>query len=145
LIREFLNSDLQKCCEVFIQVFNTFPWNDKWTDKTACEYLKELIDNKKFIGYTLWDNSILVGAIFCHMKTHYKGDEIFVDELFISTEYQRKGYGSALMESIEKYARENSLRSITLLTSLGSPAFKFYEKLSYNQLNYLAFMYKRML
>jgi len=134
-----------KCCELFIQVFNAPPWNDKWTNETTEKYLREIIDNKRFMGYTLWENDVLTGVVFCHIKSHYKGDEIFVDELFVSPDYQRKGYGMELMGAVEKYAKENSFVNITLLTSMGSPSFKFYEKFGCRHLDYLAFMYKHIL
>ena len=136
--------DLQNCCKLFTNVFNNPPWNDEWTTETARTYLRELIDHKRFLGYTLWENDTLIGAVFSHMKNHYRGEEILVDELFVSPDCQRKGYGMLLMDEIEKYARENSFISVTLLTGAGKPAFMFYEKRGYKHLNYLAFMHKRM-
>jgi len=78
------------------------------------------------------------------METHYKGDIIFVEELFVSMEHQRKGHGAALMGKIEEYAKENSFVSVSLLTSKGSPPFKFYEKSGYTHLDFLAYMHKRI-
>ena len=144
MIKTFSIDDIQKCSELFIDVFNGSPWNDKWTSETANIYLQELIDNKRFLGFTLWDNDLLIGAVFCHMKNHYRGDEIFVDEMFISPDYQRKGYGMKLMNEVEKFAKDNSFISITLLTGKGKTAFDFYEKFGCKHLEYLAFMYKRM-
>ena len=78
------------------------------------------------------------------MKNHYRGDEIFVDEMYIAPEYQCKGYGMELMNAVENFAKENSLISITLLTGIGKPAFNFYEKFGCKHLEHLAFMYKRI-
>jgi GNAT superfamily N-acetyltransferase len=136
--------DFQKCLQLFIHVFNGEPWYDKWTDDTAFNYLQELVDNKRFLGYTLWDNGKLAGAVFAHMKSHYKGDEIFVDELFVSPDCQRSGCGMALMGAVDKFAKENFIISITLLTGLGKPSFQFFSKFGCKHLDYLAFMYKRM-
>jgi len=141
----FSQDDLQKCCELYVKVFNGSPWYDKWTNDTAHAYLRELADNNRFLGYTLWDNDVLIGAVFAHMKNHYKGEEIFIDELFISPECQRKGYGMVLMDAVEKYARENGFVSVTLLTGVNKPPFAFYEKLGYKHLSHLAFMHKRMI
>ena len=143
MIKEFSSNDLIKCCELFVRVFNGEPWNDNWTDETAYAYLHELTEHKRFLGYTLWGDDCLIGAIFSHMK-RFKYDEIFVDELFISPEYQRKGNGIMLMGAVEKFAKENSIVSVTLLTGVSKPAFYFYEKLGYKYLDYLAFMYKRI-
>ena len=144
MIKEFIQDDFQKCCELYIKVFNNPPWNDMWTNETAHIYLQELTDHKRFLGYTLWDGNLFIGAVFCHMKNHYRGDEIFIDEMYISPDYQRKGYGTELMKAVEKYAKDNSFISITLLTGKGRPAFDFYEKLGFKHLEYLAFMYKNV-
>ena len=144
MIKKFADCDLEKCCELYIEVFNQAPWNDEWTMDSAQLYLQELIDHKRFLGYTLWENDALLGVVLAHMKNHYRGEEIVVDELFISLDCQRKGYGMMLMEEVEKYAKENSFISVTLLTGVGMSAFNFYEKRGYKHLDYLAFMHKRM-
>jgi len=144
MIKEFAINDLQKCCEVFIQAFNRPPWNDEFTNETAYIYLKELVDNKRFAGYTLWDNELLIGAVFCHLRNNWRGDELIVDLMYISPDCQRKGYGEVLMNVVEKFAKENSCIIITLSTSVGAPAFSFYEKLGFKKVpeNFWVSMHK---
>ena len=144
MIKKFSVSDFPQCCELFIQVFNSEPWKDCWTNDTANTYLHELLDNKRFFGYTLWDSDLLIGVVFCRMKNHYKGNEIFIDEMYISSVYQNKGHGTELMEAVEEYAKQNSAISITLLTGTDTPAFEFYKKFGCKELEHLAFMYKRI-
>ena len=95
-------------------------------------------------SWQMLSHTSIIGAVFCHMKNHYRGDEIFVDEMFISPECQRKGHGTKLMNEVEKFAKDNSFISITLLTGKGKPAYDFYEKFGCKHLDHLAFMYKRM-
>ena len=144
MIKEYTNSDFNLCCELYIKVFNSPPWNDKWTMGTIGVYLHELIDNKRFFGFTLWDESILTGAIFCHGKSWYKGDEAYIDELFVASELQRKGRGKTLMDCVEKFAKDNNYASITLLTGRENPSYDFFVKYGYKQLNYMAFMHKQI-
>ena len=144
MIKEFSIDDFPKCNDLFVQVFNGAPWHDKWTTDTANNYLRELIENNRFFGFTLWDNTVLVGTILCHAKNHYKGEEIFVDELFVSPDYQRKGHGMELMDAVDNFARENHFISVTLLTGKEKPSFHFFEKCGCKYLPYLAFMYKRI-
>ena len=126
-----------------MEVFNAPPWNDEWTGETVRRCLGDLVEHKRFVGYTFWESDILVGAVFAHTKTFYRGDEIYIDELFIAPHCQRKGYGQELMHEIENYAEENNLICISLLTSIEKPAFEFYEKHGYQYLEYMALMYKR--
>ena len=133
MVKEFLINDIQKCCEILIQTFNNPPWNDKFTAETARIYLQELIDNKRFAGYTIWDNGLLVGAVFCHLRYNWRGDELSVDLIYISPEYQRKGYGGILMRTVEKYAKDHSCICISLSTNAGTPAFDFYGKIGFKE------------
>jgi len=83
--------------------------------------LHELISNKRFFGFTLWEDSFLTGAILCHGKSWYKGDEVYVDELFVAPELQHKGRGKTLMDRVEKFAKDNAYASITLMTGRENP------------------------
>jgi GNAT superfamily N-acetyltransferase len=131
MIKEFSIFDFQKACEVFMQAFNLPPWNDEWTLETARIYLQELLDNKRFIGFTSWENDVLTGFIFCHIRYNWRGNDMTVDLMGVSPGYQRKGYGAELINAAEKYAKENSIACIGLWTSKNAPAFQFYEKLGY--------------
>ena len=133
MIKEFLINDFQKCCESFVQTFNSPPWNDKFTIETARIYLQELLDNKRFVGFTSWEDGALAGFVFCHMRYNWRGDDITIDMMCISPDYQRKGYGSGLLDAVEKFAKENACVVILLSTSIDAPAFNFYEKLNFTR------------
>jgi len=133
LIKEFSKNDFQKCCDLFIYTFNRPPWHDEWTNETAHIYLKELVDSKRFVGYTLWDNDSLIGVAFCHTRFNWRGDELAVDLMFISPDHQRKGCGLTLMNAVETFAKDNSCITITLSTGVDAPAFSFYEKLGFEK------------
>ena len=144
-IKPFSMNDLQKCCELFIRTFNGEPWYEHWTTETAYARLLEVAENKRFFGYTLWDNKELTGAILCYLKTFHNGPEMFIEEMLISPDYQRKGYGMLLMDEVEKYAAENEIKNITLLTGKNKPSFDFFKKCGYEHLEFLALMHKRIL
>jgi GNAT superfamily N-acetyltransferase len=144
MIKLFTMNDLQKCCELYVRTFSDEPWYDHWTKETAYARLLELVENKRFIGYTQWHEDELIGAAFCYLKTFQNGLEIFVEEMWVSPDFQRKGYGLALMDEIEKYATENGIVAIALFTGKSKPSFDFYKKCGYKHLEELAFMHKRM-
>jgi len=141
MIKEFSIFDFQKVCEVFMNTFNE-SWNDKWTIETARVYLQELLDNKRFVGFTAWDNDSLIGFAFCHIRYNWRGDDITIDLMGISPGYQRKGYGEMLINTVEKFSKENSITNIGLSTGLNTPAFNFYEKLGFKNSKDAAFMRK---
>ena len=142
MIKQFSVFDFEKVCEVFMQAFNSPPWNDEWTMETACIYLQELLDSKRFVSFTAWESDLLIGFAFCHARYNWRGDEVTIDLIGISPDYQRKGYGELLVKAIEQYSKENSLTGIVLSTSLNSPAFNFYEKLGFKNSTDSASMHK---
>jgi len=144
MIREFSTEMLPACQELFIEVFNGEPWHDSWTPESAGARLREFSDNKRFFGFTLWEGEALAEAVFCHAATYYRGDEIFVDELFVSPAHRRRGCATALMEAVEAHARAQGYISITLLTDREYPSFGFFKGFGCRESKYMVWMHKRV-
>ena len=144
MIRAYASGDFGACRDLFIEVFNAPPWNNQWTEATAAVRLRDFIDQKRFLGFTLWEGEVLLGAAICRVTSYYTGDQIYVEELFVRPDCQRGGHGTALMRALEVYAREHGIVGITLLTGREYPSFGFFRKCGYERLDYLAFMFKRV-
>ena len=144
MIKSFELSDLAACAEIMISVYNNEQWQCHWSLETAVEYLRDFTDCKKFIGYTLWVDGDIKGAVFCHEKIWWNNSEIFVDEMFVLPSLQRKGYGTVLINAIEKYVREHKLAGLTLSTSRYTPAPTFYKKNGFLDAEHVLFMYKEV-
>lgn len=141
MIEPFKINDLQKCIEVFIKTYNQSPWNNIWTSEIAEIYLQELISFNRFVGFTLSENNEIIGAAFCREKTWWNNEELYIEEFFVSPDFQRKGYGIALLKSIQNYAKGKGLNTICLLTDRNKPAFDFYRKNELKKLDQIVFMY----
>jgi aminoglycoside 6'-N-acetyltransferase I len=143
-IRELLSTDMDVCVSLLMETYNPPPWNDHWTNETGKRYLSDFISNSKFIGFVVVESDQIVGALFAHRKIWWTNDEIFIDELFIKPEHQRKGYGKMLMDKAEKISKELGLGGVTLLTNKYHPAKLFYEKNGYALAEHVIFMYKEV-
>jgi GNAT superfamily N-acetyltransferase len=143
MIKNYTPDDFDRCCELYIQVFNGAPWFDKWTSESARAHVRELVDDNNFVGFTAWDGD-LVGAAFARTRTFYSGTELFIEELFIAPNCQRKGIGTALMREVESYAKSIAATNITLITGAGYPSFDFFAKCGCKHVDALAFMHKRV-
>lgn len=144
VIREYSPEMFEACRKLLIEAFNAAPWNDGWTAETAGACLREIVENKRFFGFTLWEGDALVGAALCHAWTYWRGEQAVVDELFVAPGCQRKGYGGLLMEAVEAYAKEQGFVSVTLLTNKTYPACEFYKGRGYRQSEYMVYMHKRV-
>ena len=102
---EFIKEiNIPECAELLIKTFNREPWNDQWTLETALKYLKEFFSFPRFVGFMIVEDGKAVGVAFCHEKTWWTKDELYVDEFYISPEVQRKGYGKALLREVAHVA-----------------------------------------
>lgn len=142
LIKKFQKDDLSHCAEIMMAVYNNDLWQCRWSPEQAKSYLKDYTDCNKFIGYTLWIDGKIKGAIFCHEKIWWNNSEIFIDEMFVSPELQRKGYGTELLQTVEAYIREHNLAGFTLTTNKFAPAPNFYRKNGFLDAEHVLFMYK---
>lgn len=144
MIQQYEQKDLPRCAEIMMAVYNNEQWQCRWTMETASAYMREYLHNPRFVGFTVWEDDQMIGATFCHERTWWTQDELFMDECFIMPAYQRKGYGSGLIEYLEEYVREHALAGITLLTNKYTPAPDFYRKNGFDQAEHVIFMYKVM-
>lgn len=137
-------TDLKACAEIMISVYNDENWQCQWTMESAQSYLQDYLDCKKFRGYTLWLDGVIKGAIFCHEKIWWNNSEMYVDEMFISPELQRQGYGARLLQAVEAHIAENNLAGFTLATNRFTPAPHFYRKNGFSDAEHVLFMYKEV-
>ena len=64
---------MEQCIELYINVFNSEPWNENWTYEVARERLTDLLHTPRFLGFLLYDNGNLIGFIAGNSKKTYKG------------------------------------------------------------------------
>src|SRR3954464_14677238 len=113
-----INKDnIDECTAVYLKAYNNPPWNYHWTYEKAVEYLSEYMNCGQFVGYALYDEGKVVGAMFGHTKTWWTGKQFMIDEFFVSAEKQRMGYGKAMLKYCDQWAADNQISSIVLMTN----------------------------
>lgn len=143
-IRKTKRDDIAPCADILCSVYNNEMWQCRWTSKEAAEYLTDFFEMKKFVGYVLEEREEIIGAVFAHEKVWWNNSEVFIEEMFIKPERQRKGYGSILMRQVEAYVSENGLAGITLSTNQYAPAPAFYRKNGFIDCEHVLFMAKEL-
>ena len=142
MIRRFENTDIEKCAKIMQSVYNNEMWQCYWNDDTAYNYLLDFVEHKKFVGFTLVENGDVIGAILCREKVWWNNSELYVEEMFVSPQFQRHGYGQQLLNAVEEYVNDKKLAGITLTTNRFTFAPDFYRKNSFSDGEHLLFMYK---
>jgi aminoglycoside 3-N-acetyltransferase I len=96
-----------------IQLFNEV-FEEKHTISIKESYLKKLLKKPGFIAYVLMYENRLAGGLTAYELPMYntERDEIFIYDMAILPEFQRKGFGTELIESLKEYGRKNGISEI---------------------------------
>lgn len=136
---------LTACAGLFIKVFNSPPWNGKWTFERASLLLTNFSNIPGFKGFIGLENNKVIAACFGYKKTWWNNDEFYIEEMFVDSEYQRFGYGSKLMDYIQEVLKKENIKAITLLTGRETPAKDFYHKNGFYTIEDMIFMKKKFI
>jgi len=136
--------NLDDCVSAFIKAYNGAPWNYNWTYDKAKQYLSEYMSCGQFVGFAIYDEGQLVGAILGHTKTWWTNQQLMIDEFFVSSDKQGKGYGKKLLAHCDIYAAEKGITTALLMTNKYMPAYNFYNKIGYTAADQYVFMFKQV-
>lgn len=143
-IREIKSGDITACADILCSVYNNDLWRNRWEQATAKEYLSDVFNMPKFLGYVMVENGEILGALFAREKVWWSGSEVYVEELFVKRSHQGRGYGAMLMNCVEQYVLEKGLAGITLATNRYAPAADFYRRNGFKDCEHVLFLCKEM-
>jgi GNAT superfamily N-acetyltransferase len=130
------------CVDLFIRVFNSPPWNDKWTVARARKYLA---NHTKFPGFTAYiarDKNKVIGFIFGQVSQWWHKKEYFIDEICIDPVYQRKGIGSRFLKTVMAALRKRRVNRFALITNKRIGPYTFYLKNGFTENKKMCIMTK---
>ncbi len=83
-----------------------------------------------FDAFILFENDQLVGfALWYFRFSTWKGKRLYLEDLYVTSEFRSKGYGKLLMEAtIEEAKTTNSKGLMWQVLDWNSPAIEFYKK-----------------
>jgi len=141
-IRTLETGDLDTIAEIFRSAYAEKPWNYGWQESESKKYLGEYFAASGFIGFVIEDENRAMGAILCHRRTWWTGDQLAIDELFVVPGQQGKGYGKALLAKVHEYCLLHEIDMLTLMTNKHAPAFGFYLKNEFTLVEHFAFLFR---
>lgn len=144
MIREIRRSDIPACADILCSVYNNDLWQNRWEQATAMEYLSDIFNMPKFLGYVIEEDGAILGGLLAREKVWWSGSEVYVEELFVKRSHQGMGYGTMLMKRVEQFVLENRLAGITLSTNRYAPAADFYRRNGFIDCEHVLFLCKEM-
>ena len=138
-------SNFNEIKNLFRSVFMSPPWCDDWSDdEQLTEYLLDLMDVRTPLVYGLYDGDELVGASIGSVRHWFGGTEYHVEEFFIKTVRQHLGLGTEFFSLIENAVKEKRITNIFLMTEHDKPAFGFYKKQGFKEIEKLVSLMKEL-
>lgn len=128
-LKELGIKDIERIKSYFVAVFTEAPWNDDWSDEEQLHaYMLDLIGNRNSLTLGFFENDSMVGLAMGEIKHWYEGTEYFINELCIKREEQGRGLGTQFLAQIGKYVKRRGVKNLFLLTERNMPAYEFYRK-----------------
>lgn len=119
----------------FVDVFTNEPWNDDWSNEQQLHnYIIDLIGNINSLTLGFFLDDEMVGLSMGHIKHWYTGTEYYIDEFCICRNRQGIGIGTNFLHSIEQYIIQKGMTQIFLQTGRTVPAYHFYKKNNFVEL-----------
>ncbi|MCQ2548298.1 MAG: GNAT family N-acetyltransferase [Clostridia bacterium] len=142
--KELTIKDLDAIKATIKEVFSLPPWNDDWSDeKQLEEYVLDFMEARNPLAYGLYEDEDLIGVSVGHILHWWGGTEYYIDEICIKEKYQNKGYGTKFFDFIQEDLKKRGIALIYLNTDVGIPAFYFYKKLGFEQIEENTAFFKR--
>ena len=140
-IKELSLENFDEIKRLFKDVFMSPPWNDDWSNETQLnEYLRDLMEVRIPLVYGFYADDVLTGVSIGNIRHWWGGTEYHVEEFFVRTSEQNKGYGTEFFTMIEKSIPAKGATQIFLQTELNVPAYDFYRKRGFVELkNHVSF------
>jgi len=101
----------------------------EWAKADFIHFGRKIQWSKEKKVFQAYENGAIVGVL----ELTIQAGVMYIDELIIRQDMQRKGFGKRLMQKAEDVAREQKLHKMYLDTGKDWPAAKFYEALGYEK------------
>lgn len=129
VLKQLSVEEIETIKTFFADVFMKEPWNDDWSDKEQLHaYMMDLIGNPNSLALGLYEEKQLVGLSMGSIMHWYSGTQYYIVELCIKTTEQGRGLGTIFIKEIEKFIKERGISCIFLQTERTVPAYEFYKK-----------------
>jgi aminoglycoside 3-N-acetyltransferase I len=112
MIKQLTAADISNFKEMLLLFEDVFEMTDfKMPSDT---YLQALLTRADFLAFAAIHRGIIVGGITAHVlhSYYYQSAEVYIYDLAIKTEHQRKGFGKMLLEAVKSYCKQNNYNAI---------------------------------
>jgi len=126
-LNPYNNKELFKLIKLYEKVFKmeTFQYPSR-------DYLEKILKNENTIFMVAKFGEEIIGGLTAHelASTYFEANEVYVYDLAVHPDYQRKGIGTRLIEELKKISCSKGDKEIFLQADVGDDyAIDFYKKI----------------
>lgn len=112
------------------QMIMDFATFQKTPEKVSITLDQMLVNADDFKALIVKENDIPIGfATYYFGFSSWSGKHLFLDDLYLETDYRKQGLGAEIMDELETIARSKNCKSMRWLVSRwNEPAISFYKK-----------------
>lgn len=136
--------DINELSSMYVETFNSPPWNDEWSIETASKRLGQMINYEDFYGIKAYKEDILCGMILGNQEQFYNGIMFNIKEFCVKNEMRNKGIGTKILTEFEKELKNKGITEIILFTSRNDGTEGFYHKRGLKSYNSMVMMGKEL-
>lgn len=127
MITKLTSADVDDCVLLYVDTFNSPPWNESWAMDDAAQRLHDFVATPRAHGVCLRGSSgDLIGFALGHLERSGADDHFLLKEMCVRTRLQRQGYGTRLLQGLVDHLEH--VNHWYLLTARDSNAALFYER-----------------
>ena len=134
LIRTMEHQDLEPCTALYLDAFSQAPWNDCDPPGAVRQYIRNMLESPAGLCYVAELDGETVGLCLGMRKPWIRGIEYYVDQFCVAPAWQRQGFGSRLLNGAAELAAREGVSGMLLHTERAFPAFAFYRKNGFQEL-----------
>lgn len=136
--------DINKLSDIFMNAFNSSPWNEEWTHENSSEHLSMMIECSNYYGMVSRDDGDIVAFIIGHYQSFYTGLQFIIDDFCTDVNKHGKGYGKTLLDEFSESLKEKGVKKIILNTLNTDRTEGFYNNRGYETLDDMIVMEKNL-
>ncbi len=123
--------------KVYSHVFAQSPYNENWATAESVAHFEEVLRNGRGICLFAEEDGEQIGLILSRFFVWHDGMRVFIEDLFVHPDHQKKGVGKKLVAALELAAREHKCVALDLLTQKEADSVAFYEKQNFKPTGYI--------
>lgn len=126
----FTKQNIDDIIPLYIRYYNERE-HGEWTEDTVYKRICQMISREDSFGLVMTENDIIIGFVLGYFEQFDDGKTYNLMEIVIADEYQNQGYGTKLMNELERKVKNMGAFMISLQAVNDNNHDRFYGRLGF--------------